>query len=238
MAIPAPDANPPVATPFGPRRLLVTAGPTRESIDAVRYLSNRSSGRMGVAIANAAADAGWDVVLLLGPVDGCIVSAVRPGISIQRFESTADLEACLARSAGDRDVVVMAAAVSDYRPAAGCRSGKLERGDGLMLELVATPDLVAALATAAPDRLVVGFALEPADDLPARARAKLERKGLDAIVANPLETMDAETVSAIVLWRGGGVDAAPTSVSKEAFGRWLIHVIGARLTSPRDRIQR
>ena len=114
-----------------PRRMLITAGPTHEPIDAVRYIANRTSGRMGVALAEAARDAGWAVTLLLGPV------AVAPpaGVQTVSFESTADLARRLDEHFPDCDVLIMAAAVADYRPRQA-REAKLPRkGEPMMLEV-------------------------------------------------------------------------------------------------------
>lgn len=182
------------------KRMLITAGPTHEPIDAVRYLANRSSGRLGVCLAEAARDAGWNVTLLLGP------TALEPpaGVRTVRFESTADLAALLAAQFPKCDVLIMAAAVADYRPRRAA-AGKLPRAGGkLVLELEPTPDLVAACAARKrPAQRIIGFALDEPAALAARARAKLHRKGLDAIVANPLETMGAEIVSAVVYTAAG-----------------------------------
>ena len=213
-----------------PRHMLVTAGPTHEAIDAVRYLANRSSGRMGVAIAAAAATAGWDVTLLLGPVD------VPPpaGVLVKRFRSTADLAALLDANFPPADVLIMAAAVADYRPVQ-TGAGKLPRQSaGLRLELEPTPDLVAACATQRRSgQWIVGFALEAPATLETRAVEKLARKGLDAIVANPLGTMGADDVEAVVFTSDGTrhePPGAPGGIDKGAFAQWLVAWIGQRWT--------
>jgi phosphopantothenoylcysteine decarboxylase/phosphopantothenate--cysteine ligase len=239
------------------RRMLITAGPTREPIDAVRYIANRSSGRMGVALAEAARDAGWNVTLLLGPV-----SLDPPaGVQIIPFESTADLAELLEEHFPACDVLIMAAAVADYRPrrasapqsASGPKSEprrvsertvhaedlppdrKLPRYDQpLVLELEPTPDLVAqCTARKRPDQRIIGFALEQSTALAERAREKLARKGLDAIVGNPLSTMGAADVTATVFTATGGVitlpgpRAASAPVSKGEFARRLIEWVDA-----------
>jgi phosphopantothenoylcysteine decarboxylase/phosphopantothenate--cysteine ligase len=194
--------------PFRPtgdgQRLLLTAGPTHEPIDAVRYIGNRSSGRLGVSLADSAADRGWSVTLLLGP------TALTPSdsrVRVLRFRTTTDLDTLLQQELPEHDVLVMAAAVADYRPriAAGDLDRKHRRTDaGMTIQLEPTPDLLAGCSKIRrPDQLLVGFALEPRDELLASARAKLTRKGLDLIVANPLETMDAPTIEAVVLDSNG-----------------------------------
>jgi phosphopantothenoylcysteine decarboxylase/phosphopantothenate--cysteine ligase len=211
------------------RRLLVTAGPTHEPIDAVRYLANRSSGRMGLALAAAGAAAGWDVMLLLGPT-----AELPPvGVRVERFGSTADLERLLATHFPACDVLIMAAAVADYRPA-HVVDGKLpRRGEKLVLELAPTPDLVAACtARRAPHQRIVGFALEEPARLAERAVAKLRAKGLDAIVANPLATLGAADVAGVVFTPDGAQHTPPAvaagTATKAEFARWLIEWIGAR----------
>ncbi|MEM6750442.1 MAG: phosphopantothenoylcysteine decarboxylase [Planctomycetota bacterium] len=250
MADPPPKPSPP--------RLLITAGATREPIDAVRFLSNRSSGALGLALAHAAADAAWEVTLLLGAVDGSAALPPEdadpkgpsgPRLSTVRFESTADLQAALAEHFPKADLLVMAAAVSDYRPAPGNRpglsaqppahasgaggtsgggaggrgasGGKIERGKSLTLELEATPDLVAECATAKQaHQKIVAFALEEPAQMLERARAKLERKRVDAVVANPLRTMGAPDIEAALVWPGREPEPAGAR-SKTDFARWL-----------------
>ncbi|MHC5002467.1 MAG: phosphopantothenoylcysteine decarboxylase domain-containing protein [Planctomycetota bacterium] len=203
-------------------RVLVTAGPTQEPIDAVRYLSNRSSGRMGLALAGAAAGRGWPTTLLLGP--GPLSPPDGSHLTTRRFRTTAELQALLDSLWPEHDVLVMAAAVADYRPRGGAGAGKIRRrGEGLVLELEATPDLLAeAAAVRRSGQLVIGFALEPADGLEAAAREKLRRKGVDAIVANPLETMDAESVSGRLILADGRVLVPAGSLAKERFAAWLL----------------
>jgi len=200
-------------------RLLITAGPTREPIDEVRFISNRSSGRLGIALAEHAADAGHDVTLLLGPV--LIASAARDRLTIERFNTTDELRALLEEYFRGCDALVMAAAVADYRPRQRIE-GKSERGSGLSIELEPTPDLVGAIApTKRDDQRVVAFALEEPEQLEPRARAKMGRKNVDAIVANPLTTMDADMIDPIWLGRDGG-RVAPGPMTKAAFAPWLI----------------
>jgi phosphopantothenoylcysteine decarboxylase/phosphopantothenate--cysteine ligase len=215
--------------PSSPPRLLVTAGPTHEPIDAVRFIGNRSSGRMGIAIAAAAAAAGCPVTLLMGPATLEATDA-GSGIRVVRFRTTADLEESLAEHWPEHDVLVMAAAVADYRPAAATTAGadaaggKLRRREGpLVLELESTPDLLAGVAARSrPGQTLVGFALEPPERLLASARDKLVRKGVHAIVANPLETMDGPDVAGTVVTPDGLLRPEPERLSKPAFAAWLV----------------
>jgi len=208
-------------------RLLITAGPTHEPIDAVRFLGNRSSGRLGSALAEVAADRNWKVRLLMGP------HAIIPehkGIEIIRFQSTADLESLLQDHLPWCDTLIMAAAVSDFTPVVPEDAGltKWRRGaESLTLELRPTPDLLKGCAKRArPDQNLVGFALEPADRLESSALAKLERKDIDFIVANPLNTMDADSINATVFQRGGiRLDATNGAVSKHEFALWLLDLL-------------
>ena len=164
------------------RRVLVTAGGTREPIDPVRFVGNRSSGRMGVALAEAAARRGAAVTLIAANV----ALPVAAGVERVDVSSAAELEAATAKAFEDADILLMAAAVADYRPA-DPDPGKLAREEGtrLMLELEPTADVLAGLAGSRRNgQVLVGFAAEHGGDFVARARGKLERKGIDAIVVN------------------------------------------------------
>lgn len=209
-----------------PVRVFVTAGPTEEPIDEVRFIGNRSSGRLGVAVAAAFADAGAEVVVALGPVRTHLPEAFGTAgrIRVERFRTAADLRAIMTRELPAADIVVMAAAVADFRPAAR-REGKLRRGGPMSIELEPVEDMLSATRDSRkPGACIVGFALEPSEELERSARAKLERKDLAAIVANPLETMDAADIDATVYARDGSVRrAAPVGarIAKAAFARWL-----------------
>jgi phosphopantothenoylcysteine decarboxylase/phosphopantothenate--cysteine ligase len=202
-------------------RLLITAGPTHEPIDEVRYIANRSSGRLGVELASAAARRGIATTLLLGPT--ALDPPVDTSLTVVRFRTTADLARELDRLWPEHDVLIMAAAVADYRPVPAGGDAKIRRGDArLALELEPTPDLLHGLAAGArPDQVLIGFALEPAERLAESARGKLERKGVHAIVANPIETMESEAIRATVYVRGGDDIAAP-EMSKRDFADWLL----------------
>lgn len=220
--------------------LLITAGPTHEPIDAVRYLANRSSGRVGCALADAALTLGWRVTLLLGPAPQRPRTEPNPGqLEIVRFRTAQDLQTLLQQHLGDHDALIMAAAVADYRPAAPPTEAKLRRtGERLTLDFEPVPDLLAGCAqNRRPGQVLVGFALEPRASLHDSARAKLERKGIDLIVANPLETMDADEIDAALLARpelsaiAGTPGAGP--VPKTEFAAWLIDRVGRALAITR-----
>jgi phosphopantothenoylcysteine decarboxylase / phosphopantothenate---cysteine ligase len=167
------------------RLVLVTAGPTYEDIDAVRYVGNRSSGKMGYALAAEAARRGARVVLISGPSR----EAVPAGAEVVRVRRAVEMHEAVGRYARDADIVIMAAAVADYMPEGGGAAGKIEKTDGpLRLTLVRTPDILAGLGAArngASRPILVGFAAESGDPV-ARGRAKLTRKAVDLIVANDI----------------------------------------------------
>lgn len=208
-------------------RLLITAGPTHEPIDDVRFIGNRSSGRLGIALARAAVDAGWTVTLLLGPVGS--PPDLPPAVETLRFRTCADLRRLLHAHFPSAEALIMAAAVADYTPAPAPPGSKIRRADGpISLTLHPTPDLLAeAGAARRPDQTIVGFALEPRDRLLASAAAKLRRKRIDMIVANPLETMDAPTIEAAVLFSDGRSERTATPMPKPAFAAWLLDLIAA-----------
>ncbi len=161
------------------RRVVVTAGPTWEPLDPVRFIGNRSSGRMGFAVAAEAAARGADVTLVVGP--GTIPPPQGP--TIVRVTTAQEMRAAVLGAAEDADVIVMAAAVADFRPAAASES-KLKKETGPpQIHLVPTPDILAELGSDKRDRILVGFAAETGEPEPA-GRAKLERKHLDLLVAN------------------------------------------------------
>jgi phosphopantothenoylcysteine decarboxylase/phosphopantothenate--cysteine ligase len=172
------------------RTVLVTAGPTYEDLDPVRYVGNRSSGRMGMAIAEEAARRGARVRLVLGP------SPLEPpaGIEVERVRSAADMHAAVMRQAGEADAVVMSAAVADYTPADGPHQQKVAKADGpLTLTLVRTKDILGDLGRSRNGGVrpvLVGFAAET-QDLLIRARTKLTAKQVDLIVANDVSRTDA-----------------------------------------------
>jgi len=204
-------------------RILITAGPTREPIDAVRFISNRSSGRVGIALARAAAEAGDEVVLLLGPVP--VMENMNTICRIERFNTAAELEHLLNEHFEWCQVLIMAAAVADYR-SVHIDNGKISReqtsNSPLTLRLEPTPDLVASVtARKRSDQRVIAFALEQPELLEARAAQKLHRKAVDAIVANPLQTMDSKYIQSLWL-TAHGLRIDPGRLTKEQFAKWLL----------------
>jgi len=173
-------------------QVLVTAGGTREPIDPVRYLGNRSSGRQGVAVALAAADRGAEVTLIAAHADADVLAPARahPRIEVTHAGTAAELAAEVSARAASADVVVMAAAVADYRVAEASerKLAKEETGGELTLTLVETDDILAALVRdRRPGQTIVGFAAETETDAAAlleRARRKRRRKGVDLLAVN------------------------------------------------------
>jgi phosphopantothenoylcysteine decarboxylase/phosphopantothenate--cysteine ligase len=159
------------------RRLVVTAGGTQEPIDPVRFIGNRSSGKMGFAVAEAARDRGAEVILIAGPT----TLAPPAGIQVRSIITARDLEAAIHQSVVGADAIIMAAAVADYRVDQAADHKLKRTGDDLILRLVPNPDIIAGLTQAG--LIKIGFAAET-DDLLANAQSKLVRKGLDLIVAN------------------------------------------------------
>ena len=205
------------------RLVVVTAGPTYEDIDAVRYIGNRSSGRMGYAVAAEAARRGARVLLVSGPSNLPAPS----GVEVVRVRSAHEMNAAVQRHAGDSDIIVMAAAVADYTPECGPATGKIEKSDApLDLRLVRTPDILEELGRtrgAAGKPVLVGFAAESGDPV-ARGRAKLVRKHADFIVANDITRadagFDAET-NAVTIISQDGDEAVALAPKAEIAGRIL-----------------
>jgi phosphopantothenoylcysteine decarboxylase/phosphopantothenate--cysteine ligase len=176
-------------------------------------------------LAEAAVEAGHRVTLLLGPV--LAPASLGERVEVHRFNTTSELEALLSDHFPGADTLVMAAAVADYRVASAL-AGKAERKKQMQIQLEGTPDLVAGVAQRKrDDQRIVAFALEEPHQLEDRARAKMKRKGVDAIVANPLVTMEDERIAAVLLWADGGRDE-PGPMPKPAFARWLIEKLNAR----------
>jgi phosphopantothenoylcysteine decarboxylase / phosphopantothenate---cysteine ligase len=168
------------AAPFAGRRVLVTAGPTREAIDPVRVLTNRSTGRMGYALARAAWERGAEVTLVSGPSQ----LPLPAGVTVVRIKTTAELRAAVAQALPEADVLLMAAAPADYRPVQEAPTKTPRRGGALAVSVEPTEDvLLGTIACRKPGAVIVGFALETGQAA-AKAREKLRRKHLDLVVAN------------------------------------------------------
>ncbi len=213
------------------KTVVVTAGSTREPLDPVRFISNRSSGKMGYAIAQAALDLGAEVHLISGPTE------IEPPYGVRRTEITtvADLRAALRETAVEADALVMAAAPVDYRAQDPSlhKIKKEETGDVWRPTLLRNPDLVGEIGRARPARLrvLVGFAAET-EDLMANARAKLAGKGLDLIVANDVSAPDSgfevDTNRVTLLGADGSVEEFPL-LTKEEVAAKLMQRIGKML---------
>ena len=173
--------------PLAGRSVVVTAGPTHEAIDPVRFIANASSGKMGYALARAARDAGASVTLVSGPV----ALAAHPGVEVMRVTSAAQMLEATCRAFEGADVAILAAAVADYTPASPA-DHKLKKAHERLdtVELVETADILATISAAKGRRVVVGFAAET-NDLIANATAKLSRKGCDMIVANDVSRAES-----------------------------------------------
>ena len=183
------------------RHVVVTAGPTREWVDPVRYISNVSSGKMGFAVAAAAVERGWRVTLVAGPV------RLETPVGVERVdvESAREMLAAVAAAFRRADALVMAAAVADWRPARRL-AGKWRAKDGgterTTLELVRNPDVLATVARRKGRRAVIAFALETGDG-ERRARAKLVRKNADFIVLNDDSALNRDLATVTILGRDG-----------------------------------
>ena len=203
------------------RKVVVTAGGTREPIDPVRYVSNYSSGKMGYAVAEAARDRGAEVVLVSAPT----ALATPYGVRLVPVQRAAEMRDAVVGECRDAQALVMAAAVADYRPTATAEQKMKRRAKTLSLELTRTPDI---LAEAGKGFIRVGFAAE-SEDLVANARRKLESKGLDLIVANditgPETAFDADTNRVVILDRAGGEEHLPVMTKYEVAQRILDRVV-------------
>jgi len=208
------------------RRIVVSAGPTYEDIDPVRYIGNRSSGRMGYAIAAEASRRGAHVVLVSGPTK----LDAPAGVEMERVRSAVEMARAISERAKNADAVVMAAAVADYMPAAGAADRKIgKRDQPLTLSLVRTPDILAELGRArgtASRPVLVGFAAETGDPRP-RARQKLAAKQVDLIVANDVSRPDAgfdSDTNAAVFIEAAGEEEQPLQLKTALAGKILDRV--------------
>ncbi|MCW8195649.1 bifunctional phosphopantothenoylcysteine decarboxylase/phosphopantothenate--cysteine ligase CoaBC [Proteobacteria bacterium 005FR1] len=207
------------------KRVVITAGPTREPLDPVRYLSNHSSGKMGYAVAEAAMEAGARVLLITGPTN------LRPPerVEVKQVTTAEEMYQASLAALDDCDVFIASAAVADYRPRQAAEQ-KLKKGtqETMTIELVKNPDIVSAVAAASPKPFTVGFSAET-EKLLEHARDKLQRKGLDLIVANDVSDtsigFNSEDNAATLIWAEG--ESALTKRSKRQLARDLTgHIAG------------
>ena len=211
-------------------RVVVTAGPTREPIDPVRYISNRSSGRMGYALASAAARRGAHVTLVSGPT----ALTPPPAATFVPVQTAEEMREAVLQHAGVAGIVIKAAAVADYRvrrPAEQKIKGKRD----LMLDLTPNPDILAEVAARSTGAFIVGFAAET-NDVVANARAKLEAKGIDLLVANDVSRrdigFDAEDNEVLLIDRWGGSRALPRMAKSAVAEAILDAILALRAAHP------
>jgi phosphopantothenoylcysteine decarboxylase/phosphopantothenate--cysteine ligase len=219
---------PPNAGLLAGLNVLITAGPTRERLDPVRYLTNRSSGKMGFAVAAAAREAGAHVTLVSGPVQ----LPTPTGVTRLDVESARDMYAAVHRHVAEADIFIAAAAVADFQPVSVAKQKIKKQGTSVKLELEAAPDIVKSVAEMARRPFVVGFAAET-NDVEDNAKAKLKRKKLDMIAANRVGdgiAFDCDDNALTVLWPGGRADV--TRGPKLDVARELIALIAKRLPPP------
>ena len=208
--------------------ILITAGPTRERLDPVRYLTNRSSGKMGFAVAAAAREAGAHVTIVAGPVQ----LQTPTGVTRIDVESARDMYAAVHRHVADADVFIAAAAVADFQPVTVAKQKIKKLGVSIKLDLEPAPDIVRSVAEMAKRPFVVGFAAET-NDVEDNARGKLKRKKLDMIAANQVGdgiAFDCEDNALTVIWPGGKVEVARGP--KIDVARELVALIAQRLPPP------
>ncbi len=208
------------------RKLVITAGGTREPIDPIRYIGNRSSGLMGYSIAQAAIDSGADVTLICGTT----APSAPYGAFVMNVETVADMKAAVDEAVTNADVLIMTAAVSDFRPANAFTS-KIKKAEGngrLSLHLETTEDILASIQR--PNLIKIGFAAETAD-LESNAQKKISAKSLDLIVANDaVATIGSQTSKATLIEPDGTIERLPM-MDKRELGRFLV----ARVSSLLDR---
>lgn len=218
------------------KRVVITAGPTQEAIDPVRFLSNHSSGKMGFALARAASEAGAHTILVAGPVN----LATPKGVERHNVTSALEMLAAAEAAAVGADVFIGAAAVADYRPATIAEQKIKKQGDDpLTLQLVQNPDIIAHIArSAVAPRLMVGFAAET-EQLESHAASKRIRKGLDVIVANDVSRSDIgfnSEQNAVTLIDERGTQTMPIA-NKQQLAVWLIEAFAERLARKGDEPQ-
>jgi phosphopantothenoylcysteine decarboxylase/phosphopantothenate--cysteine ligase len=203
--------------------VLVTAGPTQEPLDPVRFLSNRSSGRMGFAIAQAARDRGAHVLLVSGPTS----LPTPPGVTRTDVTTAEEMLHAVLGQLDATTILIMAAAVADYRPSTHAPK-KLKKQESLTIELLRNPDILAEAGRQKESRILVGFAAET-EDLVSNAREKLHKKHLDLIVANDIRVgFGGETTRVTILDRQGQVEELPELSKREVAHQILDRVVAVR----------
>ena len=210
--------------------VLITAGPTQEAVDPVRFLSNRSSGKMGYSVVEAALARGAAVTLISGPVSIDPPKGVRT-ISVR---SAAEMYEAVKDNLDDATIVVMAAAVADYRPSDTHRQKIKKNGDAIVLKLEPTDDILAAIGGTKGSRIVIGFAAET-ENLIENAKKKLNEKGADLIVANDVSASDSGfdvDTNRITLVSSEGVDELPLMSKRDAAARIVDAAIKIRRSRP------
>jgi phosphopantothenoylcysteine decarboxylase/phosphopantothenate--cysteine ligase len=209
-------------------KILISAGPTREKIDAVRFLSNRSSGKMGYALARAAQQAAWETTLVSGPVS---LSAPE-GIRLISVESAAEMAEAIHAEADNADIVIMAAAVADYRPVKTVANKLKKQSGNFVLELERTEDILKSLGQKKKaGQILVGFAAET-DNVMAYAKSKLDKKNLDWIVANDVSRADrgfASDQNAVTMISRNGEQVDIPLADKDEVACKILEVIKAHI---------
>jgi len=210
------------------QRILITAGGTREPLDPVRYIGNRSSGKMGYAIAAAAAKRGAEGILISGPSSLPVPSKV----TLKRVETAAQMHAAVLAEFDTVDVVIKAAAVADYRPEMAAEQKIKKSGETLTINLVKNPDILFDLGLRKKQQLLIGFAAET-QDLMRHAQEKLNKKNLDMIVANdvtlPGAGFNIDTNIVKIIYKNGNIEELP-QLSKQHIAEILLNKIGEMLT--------
>ena len=219
--------RPVVEKPLSGKRVLITAGPTQEAIDPVRYITNRSSGKMGYALAREAATAGAEVTLVTGPT-----SLPKPDVEVIQVTSANDMFEAVMANVAQTDIFISAAAVADYTFDEPATEKRKKSATELNLTLTATQDILQAVAAGDERPFCVGFAAET-QHVSANAKSKLQRKSLDMIAANDVSDssigFDSDNNELLVFWEGGEKHLA--NASKNDIARQLVSLIAARYAS-------
>lgn len=218
------------------RRVLITAGGTREPLDPVRFLGNRSSGKQGMALARAAAGLGADVTLIAANVEDRLLEGLSDRITVTGIETTAELQRAAQAAQPDADIIIMCAAVADYRPAETAEHKMKKSGDsGLTIELVQNPDILAGLVdTRAEGQTIIGFAAEtgsPDASAEELAQQKLLRKGCDMLVLNDVSAGQAfdRDDNSLVVYERIDADASEGGTAGESAGvREVLRTAGSK----------